>query len=127
MPFRLMVPTMIERSSWIDRERPLRMYWIDPDREHKAIRLTYRMGSNEYWGVQMTSWEDAPILSGRSFYRTIGGRRYELFYDGPRLHMVVLRMPKASYWVVNTLLDKLSNETMIAIAKSLRPINKVKA
>jgi LCP family protein required for cell wall assembly len=126
LPFRPMVPTVIERSSWIDRERPIRMYWIDADREHKAVRLTYRMGSNEYWGIQMTSWKDAPILSGRSFYRTIGGRRYELFYDGPRLHMVVLRTPKASFWVVNTLLDRLSNETMIAIAKGLRPINKVK-
>jgi LCP family protein required for cell wall assembly len=126
LPFRPMVPTVIERSSWIDRERPVRMYWIDPDRKHKAVRLTYRMGSNEYWGIQMTSWKDAPILSGRSFYRTIGGRRYELFYDGPRLHMVVLRTPKASFWVVNTLLDRLSNETMIAIAKGLRPINKVK-
>jgi hypothetical protein len=39
--------------------------------------------------------------------------------------MVVLRTPKASYWVVNSLLDKLSNETMIAIAKSLRPVAKV--
>jgi LCP family protein required for cell wall assembly len=126
VPFRLMVPTVIERSSWIDRERPIRMYWIDPDREHKAVRLTYKMGSNEYWGVQMTSWKDSPILDGRSFFRRIGGRRYELFYDGPRLHMVVLRMPSATYWVVNTLLDRLSNETMIAIAKGLRPINKVK-
>jgi hypothetical protein len=57
--------------------------------------------------------------------RNIGGRRYELYYSGPHLHMVVLRTPKASYWVVNSLLDKLSNETMIAIAKSLRPIAKV--
>jgi LytR cell envelope-related transcriptional attenuator len=127
VPFRLMVPTVIERSSWIDRERPIRMYWIDPDKEHKAVRLTYKMGSNEYWGVQMTSWKDAPVLSGRSFFRRIGGRRYELFYDGPRLHMVALRMPSATYWVVNTLLDRLSNETMIAIAKGLRPINKVRS
>jgi hypothetical protein len=36
--------------------------------------------------------------------------------------MVVLRHKGATYWVVNTLLDKLSNETMIAIAKGLRPI-----
>jgi hypothetical protein len=40
--------------------------------------------------------------------------------------MVVLRTPKATYWVVNTLLDRLSNETMIAIAKGLRPLSKVK-
>jgi LCP family protein required for cell wall assembly len=126
LPFPLMVPTVLERTSWIDRERPVRLYRIDPDRKHKALRLVYRMGSNEYWGVQMTDWGDAPVLSSRSFVRNIGGRRYELYYDGPRLHMVVLRTKKGTYWVINTLLDRLSNETMIAIAKGLRPVAKVK-
>jgi hypothetical protein len=36
--------------------------------------------------------------------------------------MVVLRRGKASYWVVNTLRDELSNETMLAIAKGLLPL-----
>jgi LCP family protein required for cell wall assembly len=125
IPFPLMVPTKIERSSWIDREMPIRVYSVDPDKEHKAVRLTYRMGTNEYWGVQMTDWDDAPVLAGRNFVRKIGGRRYELYYNGPRLHMVVLRTDGASYWVVNSLLDRLSNETMIAIAKGLRPLAKV--
>ena len=40
--------------------------------------------------------------------------------------MVVLQRGDASYWVVNTLLDRLSNETMLAIAKGLRPIAKVR-
>jgi LCP family protein required for cell wall assembly len=120
--FPLLVPTVIERSSRLDREKPIRLYWIDPERKHKTVRLTYRLGANEYWGVQMTDWDDAPVLSGRSFVRNLGGRRYELYYDGPRLHMVALRTPKASYWVVNTLLDRLSNETMLAIAKGLRPL-----
>lgn len=127
VPFKLMVPTVIERSSWIDRERPVRFYWIDEGREHKAVRLTYKLGgTNEYWGVQQTSFDDAPVLKGRTMTRNLGGRRYELYYDGPRLHMVVLRTKDASYWVVNTLLDKLSNETMIAIAKGLRPVGAVK-
>jgi hypothetical protein len=38
--------------------------------------------------------------------------------------MAVLRTARASYWVVNTLRDELSNETMLAIAKSLRPLGK---
>ena len=125
IPFPLMVPTKIERSSWIDSEMPIRVYGIDPAKEHKAVRLTYKMGSNEYWGVQMTDWDDAPVLAGRNFVRRIGGRRYELYYNGPRLHMVVLRTDGASYWVVNTLLDRMSNETMIAIAKSLKPLAKI--
>jgi LCP family protein required for cell wall assembly len=126
LPFPLMVPTVIERNSIIDRERPIRLYRIGPDDKHKTIRLTYRTGASEYWGVQMTDWEDAPVLSERNFVRSIGGRRYELHYTGPKLHMVVLRQGGATYWVVNTVLDALSNETMLAIAKGLKPLSSIK-
>jgi LCP family protein required for cell wall assembly len=126
LSFNVMVPTVIERNSWIDRERPVRMYRVDPEGKHKTIRLTYRTGASEYWGVQMTDWEEAPVLSERNFVRSIGGRRYELHYSGPKLHMVVLRQGGATYWVVNTLLDSLSNETMLAIAKGLKPLQSIK-
>jgi hypothetical protein len=36
--------------------------------------------------------------------------------------MVVLHQLGSTYWVVNTLLDSLSNETMLAIAKGLKPL-----
>ena len=38
--------------------------------------------------------------------------------------MVVLRTKKGTYWVTNTVLDKLSNETMLEIAKGLRPLSR---
>jgi hypothetical protein len=125
--FPLMVPTVVERSSWADSTMPARMYWIDPDEKHKAVRLVYRMGSNEYWGVEETDWDDAPVLDDKSLTRRIKGRTFDLYYNGAKLHMVVLRTPKANYWVVNTLLDRLSNETMLAIAKGLKPLGSVKA
>ena len=78
----------------------------------------------EYWGVQQTDWLDAPVLGERNFRRVLGGRRFDLYYRGSRLHMVVLRENGATYWVVNTLRDTLSNETMLAIAKGLRPLGK---
>jgi len=125
VPFRLMVPTVIESSSWVDREKPIRLYRIDGP--HKAVRLVYRFGGgNRYWGVEETNWKDAPILGDRSLVRRIKGRAYSLYYNGPHLHMVVVRHRDNSYWVVNSLLDELSNETMLAIAKGLRPINQVK-
>ncbi|CAN5653230.1 hypothetical protein BH20ACT14_BH20ACT14_13790 [soil metagenome] len=120
--FPLMIPTVIERSSWTDRTMPVRMYWIDPKEKHKAVRLVYSMSSNEYWGVQMTDWDEAPVLADRSHTRRIKGRIYDLYYDGPKLHMVVLRTKAARYWVINSLLDRLSNETMLAIAKGLKPL-----
>jgi hypothetical protein len=79
-------------------------------------------GALEYWGIQMTSWRDAPILAGPNKIVRVGGRRYELHYSGPRLHMVVLRQGPGTYWVVNTLLNSLSNETMLAIARGLKPL-----
>ena len=124
--FPLMVPTVMERSSWTDSTMPARMYWIDPGEKHKAVRLVYHMGSNEYWGVEMTDWDDAPVLADKSLTRRIGGRVYDLYYNGPKLHMVVLNTSKARYWVVNTLLDRISNETMLAIAKGLKPLGSVK-
>jgi LCP family protein required for cell wall assembly len=126
LPFPVMVPTVLERTSWIDREKPVWMYRIDPEGKHKTLRLTYRTGAREYWGVQMTDWDEAPVLSERNFVRSLKGRRYELHYTGPKLHMVVLRQGEATYWVVNTLLDSLSNETMLAIAKGLKPLSSIK-
>ena len=51
---------------------------------------------------------------------------FDLYYNGSRLQMVVLRANGATYWVVNTLSDTLSNETMLAIAKGLKPLTAAK-
>lgn len=120
VPFRLMVPTVIESSSIPDPEMPIRAYRIQGG--HRAVRLVFRTGGGQYWGVQQTTWDDAPILDDRNSRHVLKGRVYDFYYHGPRLHMIVLREKGATYWVVNTLLDQLSNETMIAIAKGLRPL-----
>jgi hypothetical protein len=120
--FPLMVPRVVEGSSSIDREVPIRVYPIrDGD---QAVRLTFLMGSElaGYWGVEETSWSDAPVLAHPNFVHRIRGREYSFYYNGPHLHMVALNTPKATYWVVNTLLDSMSNETMIEIAKGLKPV-----
>jgi LCP family protein required for cell wall assembly len=119
VPFRLQVPTLIEKTSLPNRTMPIRVYNVAG---HRAVRLTFSTGASEYWGVQMTNWDEAPILSEPNTAVTLGGRRYELHYSGPKLHMVVLRDGGATYWVVNTLLNSLSNETMLAVAKGLRPL-----
>ena len=62
------------------------------------------------------------MLGDRSFRHSLNGREFEFFYTGTHLHMVALNANGATYWVINTLLDSLSNETMIAIAKGLKPV-----
>ena len=125
VPYKLMYPTVVERGSYPDTQpgdKAINYYWMDSSRKHKGIRLVFRTAGNEYWGVQETDYTAAPALSDRSFHRIIKGRAYDLYYSGTHLHMVVLRQNGATYWVVNTLLDTLSNETMLAVAKGLKPL-----
>ena len=122
LPFTLQYPTFLERSSSLDNgygETPLRIYPLDGK---PALRLTFRTGSNEYWGIQETLWGDAPALADKSLTQRVNRRQFDLYYSGSNLHMVVLRDHGATYWVVNTLLNSLSNETMLAIARGLRPL-----
>jgi LCP family protein required for cell wall assembly len=117
--FDLLVPTVRESSSSLDSVEPARSYEVNG---HRALRLTYQTAGSEYWGIQELGWEDPPILDGPSVTQTIRGREYMLYFSGSKLHMVAFRSNGASYWVVNTLLDRLSNETMLAIAKGLKPL-----
>ena len=80
-------------------------------------------GGERVLGIQQADWDDAPALSDKNRSVVIKGRQYDLYYSGSRLHMIALRAGGASYWVVNTLLDTLSNETMLEIA-GLRPMHK---
>ena len=84
-----MNPAVIESSSAPDREKPIYAYRIDGD--HKAVRLVFRTAGGAYWGVEETDWEDAPILGDKSFRHVLGGRAYDFYYNGPKLHMIVLR------------------------------------
>jgi LCP family protein required for cell wall assembly len=124
--FRLYLPTVIERNSVIDATgydaKPVRVYRISG--KHKAVRLTFHTYGNAYWGIEQTDWEDAPVFDSANTKRRMKGRTYELYFSGSHLHMVVLRDGPRSYWVVNSLNDELSNETMLAIARGLQPMKR---
>jgi LCP family protein required for cell wall assembly len=120
--FPLEVPTVLERTSNLDREVPLRVYAMKQGA--RALRLTFLAGTElaGYWSVTETKWTGAPVLQEPNSKHVLKGREFDFYYSGPHLHMIVLRESGATYWVVNTLLDSLSNETMIAIARGLKPL-----
>jgi LCP family protein required for cell wall assembly len=118
--FKLESPSVLESSSYPGRQKPFYTYRIH-DSDH-AVRLVFRTHGGAYWGIEETSWDEAPILVDKSFRHVLKGRPFDFYYNGPKLHMIVLHENGATYWVVNSLLDDLSNETMIAIAKGLRPL-----
>jgi hypothetical protein len=121
--FRIMIPTVLERSSYLKTNEPVRVF--KPASHTRELALTYVTGAgNVYWNVIETNWSSAPILSHETAHTTIKGRKYHLFTTGGHIHMVVLYKGGSTYWVVNTLRDELSNETMLAIAKGLQPLAK---
>jgi hypothetical protein len=117
--FRLELPRLLARGSEPEPLAPSRVYRII--KGHTGVRLTYELTPTDFWGIQETDWNEAPILNSPSFEHRIHGRVFDLFYSGTHLHMVVLKENGATYWVINTILDSLSNETMLAIAKGLHP------
>jgi len=120
--FRLELPRILANNSQLESLAPVRVYNIK--KGYRAVRITYQISGNEYWGIEETNWDVAPALSGANFIHRIRGREFSLYYSGPHLHMVVLRENGATYWVMNTVLDSLSNETMLAIARGLQPLPK---
>lgn len=115
-------PRKRTRGSLYAGEAP-RVYGIrDPDgRVHNSYRMVISSGElGQYYGLQGTSWKNPPILEDPSEKRTIGGREYELHYDGDRLRLVAWRTDEAVYWVSNTLLLSLTEKQMLGIARSAR-------
>ena len=74
-------------------------YEIDDEdgKVHTAYKFVFSIPGTsipfEYYGVMGTTWEDPPILDNPTETREIGGREYDLFYDGDRLRMVALAAP----------------------------------
>ncbi|HSJ17424.1 MAG TPA: LCP family protein [Solirubrobacterales bacterium] len=90
---------------------------------HRAYKLVFSIPGAavpfEYYGLMGTTWTDPPILDNPSETREIGGREYDLFFDGDRLRMIAWRTNNAAYWLNNTLLQTLEEDEMIAIADSM--------
>jgi LCP family protein required for cell wall assembly len=88
--------------------------------KYRAYRIVVKTDElGQYYGIEGTSWSGPPILDNPSERRRLGGRTFELFYDGSRLRLVSWRSGKAVYWVSNTLLQALNNSQMLAIARSV--------
>jgi LCP family protein required for cell wall assembly len=119
VPFTLYTPTVLATGTRVETLMPVRLYRLE---KHRAVRLTYTNGAGDFFGIQQTDWDDAPALQDPNEVLTIKGRKYRLYYSGEHLHMVVVEMPDTNVWVVNSILDKLSNATMLSIARSLRPM-----
>ena len=75
-----------------------------------------------YWSIQAMRWPDPPAIEHPNSTQTIAGRRFMLFYQGDNLHMVAWKEHGTLYWVLNTLDNQLSNDLMLGLAASCKPV-----
>ncbi|MBC7459784.1 MAG: LCP family protein, partial [Thermoleophilia bacterium] len=73
-----------------------------------------------YWGLQGTNWPNPPILDSPTREVRRAGRTYRLYFNGTHLHRVAWSQGSGTYWIENSLLDKLNNETLLAIAYGVK-------
>ena len=121
--FPIFYPTRLTEGSTIDSTS--RGFLIDGPTKYFGYKFVVPFqpvdrAFREYYGISGTNWDDPPILENPSETREIDGREYLLFYDGDRLRLVGFKRDGSSYWVINSLLQTLSEEEMISIATSMR-------
>jgi polyisoprenyl-teichoic acid--peptidoglycan teichoic acid transferase len=92
--------------------------------KYRAYRIVVKTRDvGQYYGIQGTTWPGPPILDNPSERRKIGGRTYELFFDGGRLRLISWRSRGAVFWISNTLLQTLGNQQMLALARSVSKVD----
>jgi LCP family protein required for cell wall assembly len=77
----------------------------------------------EYYGLQGTRWKDPPIIKSPTEVINYHGRRMMIFKDGPRVRLVAWQTKGGTYWISNTLLQTISKDEMIAIARACKPLS----
>ena len=68
--FKVLLPTVRESASSLSSLGGMRAYRLAG---HDAVRFVYNGPTElDYWGIQQTSWTEAPILEGPTLTRRIG-------------------------------------------------------
>ncbi|MBV9214247.1 MAG: LCP family protein [Actinobacteria bacterium] len=93
------------------------------NRSFPAFRLVIAKGQiGEYYGIQGTSWSNPPILRSPSNVVQQGGLSYLIFRDASRVRLIAWHTGGGTYWISNTLSESLSEQQMMAIARSTQTL-----
>ena len=117
----------VESNSYLHVQDPRVYHFKDADgKRHVAYRMVLQMELPDgvhYFGVQgIRGWPDPPILNNPTETRTIHGREYEIFVDGDRVKLIAWHRGENVYWISNSLLQVLTNDQMVGMARSARVI-----
>ena len=120
-----MVPHAVAVGSSLSTDEGVRLF--RPLRGKQELVLTFNLnGGIEYWQIEESDWTTEPLLAAPTAHFVYKGRKYDVFTTGGKIQTIAVHDGHSVYWVQNTILNSLSNATMIAIAKGLQPLHPVK-
>jgi LCP family protein required for cell wall assembly len=116
-----------ESSSYLHINDPRVYHFKDTDdRRHVAYRMVLTVELPDgvhYFGVQgIKGWSNPPILDNPSESRSIHGRDYDIYIDGDRVKRISWHRGDNTYWIANDLLNTLTNDQMVGMARSAKVI-----
>jgi len=117
----------VESSTYYHVQDPRVYHLKDTDENrHGAYRMVVTLSLPDgvhYLGMQgIQGWSGPPILANPSLTKTINGREYDIYVDGDRVKMIAWHRGDNIYWVSNSLLQVLTNDQMVGIARSAKVI-----
>jgi polyisoprenyl-teichoic acid--peptidoglycan teichoic acid transferase len=123
MPLHVLYPSLQTAAA---EEQPTRAYDLRDkgQRLRHAYVVVFKQNTlGGYYDFEGTDWPRPPLIAHPNQQRKIGHKTYMLFTDGSHIHVIAWRQGKMLYWVTNTLLEDLSNQQMLAIARSAKPLH----
>jgi polyisoprenyl-teichoic acid--peptidoglycan teichoic acid transferase len=122
VPFPLLYPALQTGPATQEAVRPYKLRDRQGHLHHAYVLVFQQNVIGGYYDVEGTDWLHPPIIAHPDEIQHSGGRSYMIFADGEHIEMVAWRQGNALYWVINTLLDELTNQQMLAIAHSVQPL-----
>ena len=120
VPFPVLYPTLQTGAA---EQQQVRAYTLkDQQNEpHHAYVVVWHVSIGGYYDFEGTDWSNPPLFA-HARTQVIDGREYWFVDDGSHIHVIGWREHNVVYWLTNTLLEELSNQQMLALAKSAQPL-----
>ena len=120
-PIKLEAPTAWSSGFSYDQWRNYSVETTDGKHAAASVAVV-QTAQYGYWSIQAMRWQDPPAVQNPDSTQTIKGRKFMLFYQGDHLHLVAWREHGTLYWVINTLDNQLSNDLILGLAASCKPV-----
>ena len=121
VPFGVLYPRLQTGQS---EQQQVRAYTLADQQghAHHAYVVVWRQNTiGGYYDFEGSDWLNPPLFA-HARIQSIDGRAYRMVDDGAHIHVIGWRSGRVLYWLTNTLLEELSNQQMIQLAKSAQPL-----